>query len=317
MLYPNEIRCGTVSQSTRQVMKKCQHLIILPYFCEEEIARYLKIAQQIKSFPKPGCDLHFLLASSPKTQPSGQLFQHFSEIAPCTSFRCPTQVFGYPAGPTAMYWDVMEFIAENFSQCDGFALWLESDMAPVKPDWLDRLSAEWYAGQRPLMMGCYVPDVYKHRLFRKPKLLLNAHINGGACYATDFARRLPPEARSGVFDMAVFQYAEAKHRIRPTRQIAFSTLERVRRDVLDPAKVLLHGFMQEKDAFIDKCLAPVTHWEQKLAYWNGVYDRVENLQRRIRVQFVRRGHRAMLENMMLTKNRMEHGQGGDNQTRAA
>lgn len=98
-----------------------------------------------------------------------------------------------------MYWDAMQFIAENFAESDGFGLWLESDMAPVKPDWLDRLSAEWYTDPPPLMMGCYVPDVYKHRLFRKPKLLLNAHINGGACYATDFAIRMPQEARDGVF----------------------------------------------------------------------------------------------------------------------
>lgn len=289
-------------------MKNSQHIVILPYFCDDEVTRYLRIAERINSFPEPNCDMHFLLASSPKTPPSRELYQAFSEISPCTSFQCPTRVFGYPQGPTAMYWDAMEFIAQNFCQSDGFGLWLESDMAPVKPDWLDRLSAEWYKDGPPLMMGCYVPDVYKHRIFRKPKLLLNAHINGGACYATDFARRMPPQAREGVFDMAVYQYAENKNRVRPTRQIAFSTLKRVRRDVLDPDKVLLHGFMQEKDTFIEKCLAPVTRREQQLAPWNGVHERIEDFQRRIRVQFVRRGHRAMWENMMLTKKRMEQEQ---------
>ena len=108
-----------------------------------------------------------------------------------------------------MYWDAMEFIAEKFAMSDGFSLWLESDMAPIKPDWLDRLSAEWYASEPPLMMGCYVPEVFKHRFLRRPKLILAPHVNGGACYATDFAKRMPPEAREGVFDVAVYQHAQA------------------------------------------------------------------------------------------------------------
>ncbi len=286
-------------------MSDDQHILILPYFCDEEIDRYLKIAQRLKTFPQPQCRVHFLLANSPRTKPSRQLHRAYSELGPCTSFSCPTQIFGYPQGPTAMYWDAMEFVSEKFGRLDGFCLWLESDMAPVKANWLDRLSAEWFSDRRPLMMGCYVPDIYKRRFFRRPKLILNAHVNGGACYATDFAKRIPVAARKGVFDMEVFQYAIRQDGVRPTRQIAFSTLARVRRDVVCPDKVLLHGYLQDKDSFIDACLRPVSAGERRASIWHPLQDQMEMLQRRIRVNFVRRGHRAMLENVLLTKQQVE------------
>ena len=291
---------------------KNQHIIILPYYADDEIERYLKIAERLKTFPKPDSKVHFLLANSPKREPSQRLYDAFQEIAPCTLFSCPSQVFGYPQGPTAMYWDTMEYIAEHFAGNQGFSLWMESDMAPVKEDWIDRLSDEWYSGETPLMMGCYVPDVYKHRFFRKPKLLLNAHVNGGACYACDFAKRMPAAARTGVFDMAVYQHAASQNRVRQTRQIAFSTLDRVRRDVVDPTKVLLHGFMQEKDSFIEKCLAPISEQELTQQRWHQLQNKFDFVKRRIRVQFVRRGHRAMLENMMIAKKRLEDQQDQSN-----
>ncbi|MEM9412768.1 MAG: hypothetical protein AAGA30_16775, partial [Planctomycetota bacterium] len=238
-------------------------------------------------------------------EPSQRLLETYQELGPCTSFTCPTPIFGYPEGPSAMYWDCMEFVAQNFNNLSGFCLWLESDMAPVKEDWIDRLSSEWFTGDRPLMMGCYVPDIYKKRIFRRPKLILHAHVNGGACYAMDFANRLPAGAREGVFYMAVFRHADELGRIRKTDQIAFSTLHRVRRDVQNPEKVLLHGFMQPKDDFIDACLKPVTEQEKLAAVWHPFQEKVEQLTRSVRVQFVRRGHRAMLENMLLTKQKAE------------
>ena len=282
------------------------HVIILPYFCQDEVRRFIKVSDRLSQFPEPACNYHFLLASSPKISPDETLYRAFSRVGPCTLYSCPTQVFGYPEGPTAMYWDSMEFVAQKFGGKNrGFCLWFESDMAPVKPDWLDRLSEEWYQDEPPLMMGCHVPDTYKKRLFRKPKLILNAHINGGACYATDFARRLPASARRGVFDMAVYQHALHEGGIRKTDQIAFSSLNRVRRDVQCPKKVVLHGFMQDKDRFIEECLRPVTDSERQASVWHPLQDQFELLRRRIRVQFIRRGHRAMLENVMLAKHQAE------------
>ncbi len=288
--------------------KQEKYVVILPYFCEEEVERYLKIADWLKQNCTTQLPCHFLLAASPRTQHSDKLFDNFKQLGECTQFQCPSQVFGYPQGPTAMFWDAMDHIAENFSDYQGFSLWLESDMAFTQPDWLPRLVEEWNSNNdehAPLVMGCYIPEVYKHRLFRKPKLILQDHINGGACYSLDFAKRMPLDARNDVFDMAVYQFGKSVGGVKATRQISFSTNSRVRRDLLDQNKCILHGFMQEKDEFIDQCVRPLTEREIKSASWIPIRDQVELLKRRIKVCFVRRGHEAMLENMLLAKHRME------------
>ena len=287
-------------------MTSKQHNVILPYFCNEEVNRYLKIAERLSTFPQPANGYRFILASSPRTKTSRELVEAYSRLGTTIPFACPSQIFGYPAGPTAMFWDCMDFIAEQFPTNKGFSLWLESDMAPAQPDWLDRLSSQWFSEKEtPIMMGCYVPEVYKHRLFKKSKLILQPHINGGACYAMDFAKRMPTAARQGVFDMAVFEFAQKLGRAKFTRQISFSTVARVRRDLLDNEKVLLHGFMQPKDAFIERCLQPLTESEKNAIAWNPLLDQLEQVKRQIRVKFVRKGNRAMLENMFLAKQRYE------------
>ncbi len=277
------------------------HVVILPYYSQAEINRFLRIVYRIKEFGKPKCRAYFLLAASPRIAPCPKLEAACAEILPTKSVQCPTQVFGYPEGPTAMFWDAMDFVRREFNDDGGFSLWLESDMAPVKPDWLDRLHQQWRSVPPPLLMGCYVPHVFKSRLFRRKKLLLSDHVNGGACYAKHFARLMPPEARDGVFDMAVYRYAKKLGRVKRTELIDFSTTRRVRRDVLNPDKVILHGFMQDKDEFIQRCLAPVSEQEKRRAFLHPVLDDWESARRRLRVWFVRRGERAMFENMMLAK----------------
>ena len=202
-----------------------------------------------------------------------------------------------------MFWDAMDHINEHFGEHNGFSLWLESDMSFTQPDWLPRLAHEWATDNDvpPLMMGCYVPEVYKRRFFRKPKLLLTDHINGGACYSLDFAKRMPTAAREGCFDMSVYQYGKEIGGVKRTEQISFSTLTRVRRDLLDQKKCILHGFMQDKDPFIEACVKPITDWERKSSSFIPVRDQMEVIGRRIKVRFVRRGHQAMLENMLLAQ----------------
>lgn len=281
------------------------HVVILPYFCQEEIDRYQQTADWLAAHCELPMKCTFLLAASPKICESEQLKNAFARLAPVQSFQCPSQVFGYPAGPTAMFWDAMDYVAEHFSG-SGFSLWFESDMAFVKSDWLARLESEWWAGgSPPLVMGCYVPHVYKYRWFRRPKLLLTPHINGGACYALDFARRMPAAAREGVFDMSVYEFGQRVGELRATRQIAFSTVQRVRRDLLSNEKSVLHGFMQDKNRFLQECVRPISPRERRQAVFSAWQERWENWQRQLRVLFVRRGHRAMLENMFLAKQRAE------------
>ena len=283
--------------------KKEKYVVILPYYCQEEVDRYVLIANWLREKCKTPLPCHFLLAASPKAKNSEQLYEAFSDLGECSSFQCPTQIFGYPEGPTAMFWDAMDYIAEHFGDHEGFSLWLESDMSFTQPNWLPRLAEDWFADNEtpPLLMGCYVPEVYKRRFFRKPKLLLTDHINGGACYSLDFAKRMPQAAREGCFDMSVYQYGKEIGGMKTTELISFSTLKRVRRDLLDTSKCILHGFMQDKNQFIDACVKPITAWEQRSSSLIPVRDQMEVLGRRIKVRFVRRGHQAMLENMLLAQ----------------
>ena len=280
-----------------------RHVVILPYFCDEEIKRYLKIVRRMEQFPSQKCDWQFLLAASPRIKPSHTLLQACRRVAPSESFQCPTQVFGYPEGPTAMFWDSMEYIEHHSPNDGGFGFWFESDMAAVQPDWLDRLDAEWNQGSTPLLMGCYVPEVYKQRLFRRRKLLLEDHVNGGACYGKQFARWMPPEAREGVFDVVVYKYAKKLGRVKGTSLIDFSTNSQVRRDLANVQKVVLHGFMQDKNQFIADCVTPLTTREKKQAFLNPLLETIDFSRRRLRVWMVRRGKQAMYENMLLARQR--------------
>ena len=112
---------------------------------------------------------------------------------------------------------------------------------------------------------------------------------------------MPTEAREGVFDVAVYEFAKKLGRVKSTGLIDFSTTDRVRRDVMDPNKVLLHGFMQDKDLFVSQCLRPVSERELRQAYLHPIMDRWETTRRRVRVWVVRRGQQAMFENMLLAK----------------
>lgn len=238
-----------------------KNIVIVPYYAEEEIRRYLRIAEQILALGPQSTPFEFLLASSPRIQPSRRLRDQFSRIAVTRTLACPTQVFGYPQGPTAMFWDCMDHIAATATADGGFSLWLESDMVPVKSDWLDRLAGEWQSGGDPLVLGCFVPSVRRKRFLRRSKIMALEHVNGGACYAKEFARQVPPEYRAGVFDMAIYPYLKQSGRFRTTEAIAFSTITRCQRDVGDPRRVLLHGFLQDKDAFLERCLQPLAQLE--------------------------------------------------------
>ena len=121
----------------------------------------------------------------------------------------------------------------------------------------------------------------------------------------NFASQMPDDARQGVFDMAVYQFAKERGLARECRAISFSTTERVRRDLMDQSKVLLHGFMQEKDQFINDCIRPLDATDSQNATWNSLQEQIETTRRKLKVWFVRRGREAMLENMFLAKQRYE------------
>jgi hypothetical protein len=151
----------------------------------------------------------------------------------------------------------MDYVAAHDNRDGGFSLWLESDMVPVKRDWLDRLDAEWRQAADVWVMGRYVPNVPKRLIVRRKRLWIDEHINGGACYAKAFARLVPKEYRRGTFDVAIYPYVKHNDRTRRTEAIAFSTVEDCRRDAADARYAVLHGFLQNKEEFLNRCLMPL------------------------------------------------------------
>ncbi|WP_372717825.1 hypothetical protein [Novipirellula sp.] len=242
------------------------HTIILPYFSEAEIDRYERILDHMLSMEAPKCEFEFLLSASPRTEPSDRLMQSASRIAAARHLHCPTQVFGYPFGATAMFWDSMREVASDRHGTEGFALWMESDMCPVSHDWLDRLDEQWRCSGDVLVMGCEVPDVYhncqsKFRFYRpfrarpiKKKKWISRHINGGACYRRDLVHQVSHEYQDGIFDVRLGDLLREHGGYSSTPAIAFSTLDRLDKDLRDPDKVLLHGYLQEKDSFLTACI---------------------------------------------------------------
>lgn len=299
-----------MNRRTERVNKMSnQYTIILPYYCQEEIDRYMRIGDHLMELGPQKHSFEFLLAASPRIRPNREIEKRFSRIAPTVSFSCPTRVFGYPEGPTAMFWDCMDFLSTNSSDDDqGFGLWLESDMIPVKSDWLDRIIEDWHGSETtPWLMGCLIPDVYKHRLLKKPRKWIAEHVNGGACYSRHFARELPPEARNDVFDVAVYPYVAAQPgRLKVSQTIALSTMERCRGDIVDPRRMILHGFMQNKDDFIDKCRQPVTPAERQQLSGVSHYRPLEQAVERAKLMFMGRGPEAMLNAMFLEIDRNEY-----------
>ncbi|MEC9093457.1 MAG: hypothetical protein VX438_12165 [Planctomycetota bacterium] len=286
-----------------------KYTIILPYYCQDEIDRYMRIGDHLMELGVQKNEFEFLLAASPKIRPSREFEKRFSRIAPTISFSCPTKVFGYPEGPTAMFWDCMEFLSVNSNDDDqGFGLWLESDMIPIKPNWLDLIVEDWHSGEvTPLLMGCLIPDVYKHRILKRPRKWIAEHVNGGACYGRHFAKEIPKEARNDVFDVAVYPYVlEKPGALKVSQTISLSTMQRCRSDIIDPRRMILHGFMQDKDDFIDKCRQPVSEDEKTDFAEPRHYHRFEQAFERTKLLFMGRGPEAMLHAMFLEMDRNDY-----------
>lgn len=281
-------------------------IIIIPYFSEEEVDRYLRIADRFRSYSQQKNSYSFLLASSPKIRPIKRLVDCFSEIAPTTVFECPTQIFGYPQGPTAMFWDCMDYIANETPHDGGFSLWFESDMVPVKPDWIDRISDDWNSKPNPpVLMGIQVPKVTKKRFFRKPRLWIPEHINGGGCYSKDFGQVMPAEARKGVFDIWVYEFAVDMQRAYGTQTIGFATAERAKREISKPERVLLHGFMQEKDEFIETCMSLAPESVEPFQPLSPIAEDLEHAYRRFKLRFGLKRHQAMLRALQVRQDEIE------------
>jgi len=213
----------------------------------------------------------------------------------------------------------MDYLAENSKENDhGFGLWLESDMIPVKANWLDAIVNDWHSGvQTPWQMGALIPDVYKHRVLKRPRKWIAAHVNGGACYNRQFAKLIPESAKKEVFDVAIYPHVLAGKGMKATSTIALSTMQRCRADIVDDRRMLLHGFMQDKDDFIDKCRQPVTQAEIQTYKNSEHYRAFTQAFERTKLMISGRGPEAMLNAMFLEIDKKEHVENCENQERHA
>jgi hypothetical protein len=260
-----------------------KHLIVIPYYCADEVRRYLWIADLLKQFtqaPGESIETEFLLAPAPSIDPSPTLFDVFSKISTVNIYKCKTEAVGYPQRATAMFWEIMEHIACAYPHDGGFVLWLESDMIPVRENWLNKLTAEWTSSSNLILMGSLMPEFRTREGYIVPE-----HINGGACYSKDFARYVPLEGRLAYFDLDLFSYAKATKRFKPSDLFILATYHEIPELILNSEAVVLHGYLQAKDKFIKKCVDMVKlqkegcfskmirHCKPRrcctLRYWNG------------------------------------------------
>ena len=227
-----------------------KHLIVIPFYCEAEIDRYCQIAAHLRRMPKQVTPFRFLVAASHRAPSSHRIVEAYSRITDVVEYRCQKDVPGYPQGPTQMFWETFDHIAGLCNGTPGFSLWLESDMVPVKPDWVDRLSSQWKEQPDCLIMGLRVPVLHRQRFLGRPKAS-KEHINGGACYAHDFSQRISEGARAGdLFDVCAFPYIKKAGSFQDVPAFAFSTVSTLPFDIGDPSRVILHGWKQDKDRFV-------------------------------------------------------------------
>jgi hypothetical protein len=228
------------------------HTIVFSYYSTEEAERYKTLARVLSGWPKPNdyrveC-LICTVVSGCDDDPA--LFDAMAKVMPTRRYRCQTPVVGYPQRPTAMFWEIMDHVAATDAGDGGFALWMEADMVPTRPTWLDALHAAWKRGRDPLVMG----RLHPRRYVPSAKILTSPHINGGACYAKQYARVIDARYKHSAFDVAPWPQVERTGRYVSTELFRYSTLESLPRDMRSSAAIL-HGYRQDKPAFFRRWLA--------------------------------------------------------------
>jgi hypothetical protein len=260
-----------------------KHIVVVPYYCADEVRRYLWIADLLKAFSETRSIIHteFLLSPAASVGLDHSLFEAFSKLSAVNVYKCKTTAIGYPERPSAMFWEIMEFISRAYPADGGFVLWLESDMVPVRENWVDKLTAEWTSRPDLLLMGPLISQFRTRKGDTVPE-----HINGGSCYSKDLARHLPATCRESYFDLALFPYVKATNRFRPSESFVLATCRAIPELILNSEAIILHGYLQPKDEFVRTCVEIVRRqkegWFQKLMrlckarrccahrYWDGL-----------------------------------------------
>jgi hypothetical protein len=264
-------------------LERMKHIVAIPYYCQEEVRRYLLIADLLRSYTRETSktvEFEFLISPAWSVNPDDALFDAFSKVSTVDLYNCKTKAVGYPRRATAMFWEIMEHIAHSYPKDGGFVLWLESDMIPVRANWMSQLTSEWTSSPNLILMGPLIPEFRTRKGYLVPE-----HINGGSCYSKDLAKHVPLDGRRSYFDVDLFSYVKATKRFKPSELFTLATYDDIPELILDSETVILHGYLQAKDKFVNKCIDVVKRQKEpcfsklmrlckprrccKHGYWNG------------------------------------------------
>ena len=230
--------------------KKMKHIIVIPYYSRREIKVFLETAKTWKKLTKTNLNYEFLLSVRYDTKPDKTLEKEFSKIAHTRSIQCQTRGKGIRApakgfnieGPTAMFWDTMEYVNNNYPKDGGFVLWFEYDMVPLIPSWLDKLDEKWRTGNY-VMMGKLIDRNWVRKYFPKCLPGMVEHINGGACYKKDFCEKVFKKKCNLKlsWDIEIFSQIKSKYSYKATNLIEFRFCHPTIIHSPHKETVLLHG----------------------------------------------------------------------------
>ena len=230
-----------------------KHVILLHYYCEAEISRYLRIAEFLREYSRCSADYEFLLLAASCISPSQALEDAFARIAPAKTFPCRKTKDGYLEGSAAAFWEGMGYVNSRYDKDGGFAFWLESDTMPIKSNWVDLLELEWKKHPDILVMGLYVPWLSDTQAGVVP-----AHINGGGCYAKDMDNLIPASYKSSntqPFDISLSQYAMKVRKFHKSGQFVFADQYKLCRDIRNPKITILNGHHLNQDELISRAIS--------------------------------------------------------------
>jgi len=227
-----------------------RNIIVLPYASDTEIRRFLKIGYFLRRRDKNRCHFEFLLVNKNTVKPDKELAAVLNDLAPVRCYEPETVLNSYPEGPDEVFWKAMEYVSKVYEKDGGFALWLESDMLPKVPDWVDRLEREWKAYPGILIMGLYFSQKYLIKTGDR----IAEHINGGACYSKDIFMAVPSLYKGKYFDVSLFPFIKKTKKFHASWLFRYSHMHSLLDDIQDNRAVILHGYRQDKEKFISKAI---------------------------------------------------------------
>ena len=200
-------------------MGEYEHIIILPYFSNQEVKRFEKLSEiWDKINTKTDCKFVFLLVGRWDTHQldTRKITSNLKNFGNIKKIVLSNPNVNLPKSSRhdlakIMFVKTMTYINQYLSNAKGFALWLEADCIPTAKDWIFCLEKEWSKKTNTLLMGHYIS--YENELDYERKSF-PSHINGVACYAKNIIDIIPPKAFYDTyrsFDVFLYNYLCGKN----------------------------------------------------------------------------------------------------------